>query len=140
MVLSAKLIARTTIVTLLLFVAALQLGIAATLVNPNITWKASFDRWSWKLCVLSMFAASILLSWAWVIHHRPNRWVYTGTTLYMTLNTLGNLTSDNAFEKYIFGTITGIIALCSAFLACTTEMSASEYENIDARALPRDTK
>lgn len=139
---------RTVAIALLLAVAIVQIGIAIGVVPPTITWKSSFDSWSWQLAGLSVLAASILLGMVWILHHH-RKFGTIAVGIYMTLNTLGNLTSKSPAEKYGMGTTTAVVALCCFFaarhswqddggrqpLAGRTNRSNPEYGTIQPPAL-----
>ena len=144
-------IATYVAVTLFVFVSIIQLGIALGIVPITIIWGSSQHELTFPLRIASIVACMILLLFAYVIYQRStivlsssvntnnttnttdstnncSGWIRYGSwfvTVYMFLNTLGNFTSENYFEKYVFGTITLILGICSFIVSSSSSSSSS---------------
>ena len=117
--------------------AAMQLWIAAGIAPVSIVWGGGQNELTPFLRIASVFAATVLLGFAWVIHQRSlplhASWINVASWFvsgYMMLNTLGNLASVSPFERYVSGSVTMILAVCCSVVSSSTTPINSEYERI----------
>jgi hypothetical protein len=130
-------------VVLLLGMAAVQVCITAGMVPNTIIWGGSQqgEELTTSLRVASMAASVILAVFAHILWRRgteddPPQWIRVGSwgvTLYMILNTMGNLASNNGVERVVFGALTIILAICSWRISSSSKRDASlsDYASID---------
>uniref|UniRef100_A0A7S3L6W9 Uncharacterized protein n=1 Tax=Amphora coffeiformis TaxID=265554 RepID=A0A7S3L6W9_9STRA len=125
---SSAVTASVVAVTLFLFMAVLQVEIAAGLLPVTIVWGGSQSQPTWQTSLASLVAAGLLMGMAWVIHRRVQptppvvgirvtSWIITA---YMVLNTVGNALSTNVIEQYIFGTLTTALAVSCCVVSCSS--------------------
>ena len=132
-------------VILLLFVAFIQFGISIGIVPITIVWGGSQQTLTTQLRLASMIASIILIMFAYILYQRgtnssgnsishsasssTSMHYYYGlswfVTIYMILNTIGNLLSTNNFEKYVFGCITAIVAICGIIISSSSSNGGS---------------
>ena len=133
-------------VILLLFVAFIQFGISIGIVPITIVWGGSQQTLTTQLRLASMIASIILIMFAYILYQRGTNssgnsishsassstsmhYYYYGlswfVTIYMILNTIGNLLSTNNFEKYVFGCITAIVAICGIIISSSSSNGGS---------------
>ena len=133
-------------VILLLFVAIIQIGISIGIVPITIVWGGSQQTLTTQLRLASMIASIILIMFAYILYQRGTNssgnsishsassstsihCYYYGlswfVTIYMILNTIGNLLSTNNFEKYVFGCITAIVAICGIIISSSSSNGGS---------------
>ena len=151
-------VARWLAVTLFGIMAGIQVLIAVRVLPQDIVWGGSHREPTLALSLASLAAAVILCGFAAILHRRGTlaapALTTTATTtassscftapttirvaswlvtFYMLLNTVGNLLSINAIEKYVFGSLTAILTVC----CCLVSMSggdegaeAAQYEPV----------
>ena len=135
-------------VILLLFVAFIQIGVSIGIVPITIVWGGSQQTLTTQLRLASMIASIILIMFAYILYQRGTNssgnsishsassstttttmHYYYGlswfVTIYMILNTIGNLLSTNNFEKYVFGCITAIVAICGIIISSSSSNGGS---------------
>ena len=136
---SLAIIASRIAVSLFCLMAVIQIGIAVGLLPVTIVWGGSQHARTWQNSVASVVAAVILLGMAGIVHFRatvavpslPLRvaaWIVAG---YMMLNTLGNFLSPSWVERYIFGTMTVVLAICSAVVASSSTVTSFSSVPVD---------
>mmetsp|Transcript_2387 Transcript_2387/g.3383 ORF Transcript_2387/g.3383 Transcript_2387/m.3383 type:complete len:144 (+) Transcript_2387:113-544(+) len=132
-------IASQVAITLFFLVALIQVGIAAGWVPVTIVWGGSQEVLTANLRIASLMAAGILLAMAYIIHQRtiqlaPSsslRFLSWTVTVYMCINTVGNFLSTNDFERFVFGSITSVLALCCGLVSSSnTQVLATGYEDL----------
>ena len=131
-------LASRVAVAVFLVMAVVQLAITVGILPVTIVCGASQHGRTWQTNVASIVAAMILLGMAWIIHERAEAtttvtmpstslrvasWV---VVLYMILNTLGNSLSTSAVERYVFGAMTEILAICSVIVASSSSTVSEE--------------
>ena len=146
-------IARRMAVALFLAMAIVQVLIAVRWLPQNLVWGGSHQQPTIALSLASLLSAAILSLFAYVIHIRggggavpmitmsgssssqllpspPSPLLRASSwfvTAYMLLNTVGNLLSTNKFEKYVFGSVTAILAVC----CCVVSLSSPTDDNYE---------
>jgi len=140
-------VARWLAVTLFGIMACIQVLIALRVLPQDIVWGGSHREPTLALALASLAAAVILCGFAVILHRRgaldaapalsavttaDSASCFTApttirvaswlVTLYMLLNTVGNLLSTNTIEKYVFGSLTAILAIC----CCLVSMSGGD--------------
>lgn len=125
--------------TLFLIMAIIQISVAIGIVPISILWGGRFDELTPALSAAGVFAAGLLCLFAASVYQRSRHYapndgsqhddleaqrhpmvlrVFCWTiTAYMVLNTVGNLMSYNTFERYAFGSLTTVLAICSGFVS-----------------------
>ena len=141
---TTTLVASRLAVTVFGAMAMIQLGIAVGLLPVTIVWGGSQHERTWQNSVASVVAAALLLAMAWIIHARATTtttttalprslrvaaWMVTG---YMALNTLGNALSPTFVERYIFGTMTVVLAICSGIVASSSSTTVASLSSSSA--------
>lgn len=111
------------------------MAIAAGIAPVTIVWGGGQTVLTVGLRLASIVAAAILLGFARIVHLRiqqPERrylraftWIIAA---YMVLNTLGNATSPNWFERYVFGVTTLVLAICTGIVAASSTGQRDGYE------------
>ena len=124
-------------VVLFLCMAVIQVGIAICLLPVTIVWGSSQKTHTVQNSLASLAACVILSAMAWIIYRRsqPAPEPYTNTAswiiaFYMVLNTLGNFLSPNAVERFVFGSMTVVLAVCSFVVASSAKLPATNSENV----------
>ena len=144
-------VARWLAVTLFGVMAAEQVLIAVRVLPQDLVWGGKYREPTLALSLASLAAAAALCGFAAILHRRGTlaapAWTTATTaaspscltapttirvaswlvTFYMLLNTVGNLLSTNTIEKYVFGSLTAILAVC----CCLVSMSGGD-EGADA--------
>ena len=132
---SPKVVASHIAVGLFSLMAAIQIAIAVGILPITIVWGASQHERTWQNSLASVMAAGILVGMAYTIHLRAKipaqpsscvritSWMIAG---YMVLNTLGNFLSTSWVERYLFGSMTVVLAICCFIVASS---SADSEEN-----------
>lgn len=115
---------------LLVGMAALQVGLALGAPLGAYVWGGAHQgRLPPKLrigsaaaVVLLIFMALVLLAKGGVLDWSPVPWGWLGSATwmiagFMVLNTVGNLASKTEFERFVFGSVTALLAVLAAMIA-----------------------
>jgi hypothetical protein len=122
------------VTALLALVIAMQLLLAAGVLPASISWGGRQTDTTTGFQITSIVAALILAGFIYIIRYRAGllgktqipkgirigSWIVAG---FMVLNTLGNLASVNAVEKFVFAPLTLVIAI-ACFIVSASKVSA----------------
>jgi hypothetical protein len=126
-----------------LAVIVLQLLLALGILPVTMAWGGSQTVLTPSLRLAHVLAAILLAGFAYVIrrragllHARPSRlikilaWVITA---FLFLNTLGNFASSSTAEKFIFGSLTLVLAIACLLVSA----SRSDQQSNEQSLLPQ---
>jgi len=147
-------VARWLAVTLFGVMAAEQVLIAVRVLPQDIVWGGAYREPTLTLSLASLAAAVALCGFAAIVHRRgalaatrvattaPSSSCFTApttirvaswlVTFYMVIDTVGNLMSTNAIEKYVFGSLAAILTVCCCLVSMSggEERAAARYEPV----------
>jgi len=125
----------TVTIILFLVMALVQVSVAVGVVPVHILWGGSYRTLTWPLRCASLLAACLLAGMAVVFEKRAKpspsltiqrlSWVIT---VFMIVNTMGNLASKHRFEENIFSAFTIVLFICCGILSASP---VEEYEAIE---------
>ena len=118
------------VTVLFALVIVLQLLLASGLLSASIAWGGRQTEATAGLQIANLVAVVVLGSFIYIIRYRAGlvgrspmpkgirigSWVVAG---FMVLNTLGNLASVNAVEKFLFAPLTLVLAIACFVIAAS---------------------
>ena len=133
---NTKLVHLTANVATSLFVVTImiQILLAAGVLPVSLAWGGQAPLSTPTLRVASVISAMILSAFIYVIRSRAGlngngsvpaivkigSWIITG---FMALNTLGNITSSNSIEKFVFAAITFTLSVVCLLISASKSNS-----------------
>ena len=148
-------VAHRLAVTLFGIMAAEQVLIAVRVLPQDLVWGGTYREPTLTLSLASLAAAVALCGFAAILHRRgalaatrtaatmaPSSSCCTSpttirvaswlVTFYMVIDTVGNLMSTNAIEKYVFGSLAAILTVCCCLVSMSggEEGAAARYEPV----------
>jgi hypothetical protein len=132
-------IASRLAITLFVGMSVFQVLVSAGLMPINILWGGSQNELTLGLRFASIAAVCLLIGMALVIYQRSHHpspsklvralsWIIT---VYLILNTIGNFLSQNTYERFIFGSVTTVLAICCWIVSSSPHLRGEEdYEEL----------